>query len=110
MQRIGVVGGLVGHMTRARGAKGRGWFTKAMAQMEQAGDDEPPQPYPATPLHGKDRKKAFLSLQTANAKPQKVVLELIVSGYWCPGALGVLGVPFTTISFLLCLFRMTFAQ
>lgn len=68
-------------LTRAsgarRGSKNLGWWGRAVAERE-AGPVEPPTPFPAEPLHGRARKRAFLELAIGQEELGRMTVELAV--------------------------------
>ena len=62
----------------ARRAKGRGWYYRALARMEEEAGREAEPVFPQPPLHGKKRQRAFMDLSMGGEPAGRLVLELAV--------------------------------
>lgn len=67
----------------ARRAKGRGWYYRALARMEEEAGREAEPVFPQPPLHGKKRQRAFLDLSMGGEPAGRMVFELAVSAQPC---------------------------
>lgn len=70
--QVGVVAG--------RRAKNRGWYHRALARIDAEAAREAEPVFPQPPLHGKNRKRAFLDMTMGGEPAGRLVVELAVRG------------------------------
>jgi hypothetical protein len=64
---------------RARHAKNRGWYFRALEQQRAAAEAEALPPFPETPLHGRARPRAFVDFAVGDSSETiRVEFELAV--------------------------------
>lgn len=63
------------------GSKNLGWYQRALAAQEQEAAAEARPPFPAAPLHGRERRRAFLDVELGGKELGRLEVELAVSRF-----------------------------